>query len=242
MNAIDIQQLTKQYGNKTVVRAVDFSIPQGELFGLLGVNGAGKTTIIQMLCGLTAPTSGTATVLGYDIQKERAHIQPLIAVAPQELAIAPNLTVYENLMLMAKLYGLPKKMRGERIETIIERFSLTPYAHQKGKTLSGGWQRKLSIAMALLAEPKMLFLDEPTLGLDVIGRRELWAIIEHLKKETTIILTTHYLEEAEALCDRICVMKDGDVKAIGTVQALCERTSQTSFEEAFVQLVTEVTA
>ncbi|WP_010289789.1 ABC transporter ATP-binding protein [Kurthia massiliensis] len=240
--AIVINQLTKQYKQKTAVNNVQLSIHEGELFGLLGVNGAGKTTLIHMLCGLIAPTSGNATILGYDMKRQRERIQPHIAVAPQELAIAPNLTVEENLMLMANIYGFSKTDAAQRVQRVMTQLSLTPFVKQRAKTLSGGWQRRLSIAMALLTSPKILFLDEPTLGLDILGRRELWHMIEQLKHHTTIILTTHYLEEAEALCDRICVMKDGDMKALGTTAELCDMTQTTSFEEAFISLVTEVSS
>ncbi|AWE07209.1 ABC transporter ATP-binding protein [Lysinibacillus sp. 2017] len=236
---ISIEDLTKQYGDKIVVDHVSLSIKEGELFGLLGVNGAGKTTLIKMLCGLTKPTSGLATIVGKDIIQQREQIKKVIAVSPQETAIAPNLTVRENLELMAGIHGFSKKEMKEKIQYIIEVFSLHPYEKQKSKTLSGGWQRKLSIALALITEPQILFLDEPTLGLDVLGRRELWAVIEQLKKTTTIVLTTHYLEEASSLCDRICVMKSGQVKAIGTVHELIDMTKTQNFEDAFVEIVTK---
>ncbi|MBQ0140695.1 MAG: ABC transporter ATP-binding protein [Kurthia sp.] len=238
-SAISTVDLTKKYGDKLVVNNVSLTINRGELFGLLGVNGAGKTTVINILCGLTKPTSGHATILGEDIQRNREKVHEIIAVSPQETAIAPNLTVRENLEFMAGIHGLSKKNQIEKINKIMSEFSLHPFEKQKSKTLSGGWKRKLSIALALLTEPKVLFLDEPTLGLDILGRRELWGLIERLKKETTIILTTHYLEEAEALCDRICIMKDGEVKAVGTVNELVDLTQSNSFEDAFVSLVTK---
>lgn len=238
-HAISIDHLSKKYNEKTVVDDVSFSIQKGELFGLLGVNGAGKTTLIKMLCCLTVPTNGCASILGYDIKKDQEQVKEMIAVSPQETAIAPNLTVRENLELMAGIHGYSKtEVKGKTAE-MMAAFSLQPYEHQKSKTLSGGWQRKLSIALALISEPKILFLDEPTLGLDIIGRRELWSLIEKLKEKTTIVLTTHYLEEAEALCDRICVMKDGKVKAIGTVEELLSMTNTGKFEDAFVKIVTK---
>ena len=237
--AISIDQLTKKYNEKTAVDNVSFSIQKGELFGLLGVNGAGKTTLIKMLCCLTAPTNGCASILGYDVQENQKQVKEMIAVSPQETAIAPNLTVRENLELMAGIHGYSKKEVKEKTANMIASFSLQPYENQKSKALSGGWQRKLSIALALISEPKILFLDEPTLGLDIIGRRELWGLIERLKEKTTIVLTTHYLEEAEALCDRICVMKDGKVKAIGTVKELISMTNTEKFEDAFVKIVTK---
>ncbi|MFB6468084.1 ABC transporter ATP-binding protein [Cytobacillus sp. Hz8] len=237
--AIAIDSLTKKYGAKTVVDNVSFSIQEGELFGLLGVNGAGKTTLIKMLSCLTKPTNGEATLLGNSITKYPEQVHTIIAVSPQETAIAPNLTVRENLELMAGVQGLKKANGKIRADEMIAQFSLQPYENQRSKTLSGGWQRKLSIAMALISEPQILFLDEPTLGLDILGRRELWALIEKLKEKTTIILTTHYLEEAEALSDRICIMKNGQMKAIGSAQELIEISNTTSFEDAFVYFVTE---
>ena len=237
--AISIDHLTKKYNEKIAVDHVSFSIEKGELFGLLGVNGAGKTTLIKMLCCLTSPTSGHASILGYDIEKNQEQVKEIIAVSPQETAIAPNLTVRENLELMAGIHGYSKTEVKDKTASMIDAFSLQQYENQKSKTLSGGWQRKLSIALALISEPKILFLDEPTLGLDIIGRRELWGIIERLKEKTTIVLTTHYLEEAEALCDRICVMRDGKVKAIGTVKELLSMTNTRNFEDAFVKIVTK---
>ena len=238
-NAITINSLTKTYGTKNAVDHVSFSIQEKELFGLLGVNGAGKTTLIKMLSCLTKPSSGDATLLGKSIINEPEQVRTAIAVSPQETAIAPNLTVRENLELMAGVHGFNKEKTRIITDEMIAQFSLQPFEKQRSKTLSGGWQRKLSIAMALISEPRILFLDEPTLGLDIIGRRELWTLIKKLKEKTTIILTTHYLEEAEALSDRICIMKDGQIKAIGSAQELIEKANTVNFEDAFVYLVTE---
>ena len=238
-NAITINSLTKTYGTKNAVDHVSFSIQETELFGLLGVNGAGKTTLIKMLSCLTKPSSGDATLLGKSIINEPEQVRTAIAVSPQETAIAPNLTVRENLELMAGVHGFNKEKTRIKTDEMIAQFSLQPFEKQRSKTLSGGWQRKLSIAMALISDPRILFLDEPTLGLDIIGRRELWTLIKKLKEKTTIILTTHYLEEAEALSDRICIMKDGQIKAIGSAQELIEKANTVSFEDAFVYLVTE---
>lgn len=238
-NAITINSLTKTYGTKNAVDHVSFSIQETELFGLLGVNGAGKTTLIKMLSCLTKPSSGDATLLGKSIINEPEQVRTTIAVSPQETAIAPNLTVRENLELMAGVHGFNKEKTRIKTDEMIAQFSLQPFEKQRSKTLSGGWQRKLSIAMALISEPRILFLDEPTLGLDIIGRRELWTLIKKLKEKTTIILTTHYLEEAEALSDRICIMKDGQIKAIGSAQELIEKANTVSFEDAFVYLATE---
>lgn len=237
-DSILINGLTKKYKEKVVVDNVSLTIKKGELYGLLGVNGAGKTTLINMLCGLSKPTSGEAFIAGQKLQRNMDKIKEVIAVSPQETAIAPNLTVRENLELLARIHGFSKKDMHSKVDGIIDAFNLTPYEKQKSKNLSGGWKRKLNIALALLTEPEILFLDEPTLGLDILARRELWAVIKKLKNKVTIILTTHYLEEAEALCDRICIMKNGQVKAIGTVNELTALTNTTQFEEAFIKVVT----
>ncbi|MEK4520109.1 ABC transporter ATP-binding protein [Psychrobacillus sp. FSL W7-1457] len=236
--AIELHGLSKSYKEKVAVSPMTLTINQGELFGLLGVNGAGKTTVINMLSGLTKPSTGDALVLGHSLSKELPGIRKLLAVSPQETSIAPNLSVRENLLLMARIHGFSKEKSFEKTEALISQFSLQPYEHQRGKNLSGGWQRKLSIAMALIANPQILFLDEPTLGLDIISRRELWAMINILRETTTIVLTTHYLEEAESLCDRICIMKDGEIKALGTVDELLTTASKENFEDAFVHFVT----
>ena len=237
--AIEIKKLTKQYASKRAVDMVSLSIQEGELFALLGVNGAGKTTLIKMLSCLTKPTSGDASLFGKSIITEPQQVKQLIAVSPQETAIAPNLTVRENLELMAGVHGFNKEKTKLKTDELIQKFSLQPFEKQRSKTLSGGWKRRLSIAMALISEPKILFLDEPTLGLDVLARRELWTVIEQLKETTTIILTTHYLEEAEALSDRICIMKDGQIKAIGSASQLIEKANSTCFEDAFIKFVSD---
>lgn len=240
MIAIETNNITKIYGDKTVINNVSLTIKKGELFSLLGVNGAGKSTLIKMLSCLLKPTSGKAFVLGYDVMKEADQVKNIIAVSPQETAIASNLTVYENLDLMAGVHGFSKKERVRKVTEIMHTFSLTPYDKQQCKTLSGGWKRRLSIAMALISEPDILFLDEPTLGLDILARRELWKVIKRLKGNVTIILTTHYLEEAESLADRICILKQGKVKALGTAEELIIQSSTVSFEDAFIALVEEV--
>lgn len=240
MIAIETNHLTKIYDDKTVIHNVSLTIKKGELFSLLGVNGAGKSTLIKMLSCLLQPTSGNALVFGHDVVKEANRVKNVIAVSPQETAIASNLTVYENLELMAGVHGFSKKKREQKVIEIMHTFSLTPYGKQRSKTLSGGWKRRLSIAMALISEPAILFLDEPTLGLDILARRELWKVIQALKGNVTIILTTHYLEEAESLSDRICILKQGEVKALGTAEELIAQTSTLSFEDAFLALVEEV--
>lgn len=239
MTAITTEKLTKVYGEMTAVDEVFVQVNKGEVFSLLGMNGAGKTTLIKMLCCLVKPTSGNASVLGYDIIKESDQVKQVTAVAPQETAIAPNLTVYENLELMAGIHGFSKKEKARKVKEMMVTFSLHSFAKQKSKTLSGGWKRRLSIAMALVSEPDILFLDEPTIGLDLLARRELWRVIKSLKNKVTIILTTHYLEEAERLSDRICILQKGKIKALGTVDELIDETATSTFEDAFVHLVME---
>ena len=239
MNAIQTTHLTKKFGNLVAVDGLNLSVEQGELFALLGVNGAGKTTTIKMLSCLSKPTSGDAILLGDSIVSRPYAVKEKINVSPQETAVAPNLTVKENLELIASIYGSSHKEAEEKVNKMIADFGLSEVAKKMAKTLSGGWQRRLSIAMALISNPRILFLDEPTLGLDVLARRELWAVIEKLKGEITIILTTHYLEEVEALADRVAIMTKGKLKAIGTVAQLLEQTNTQSLEDAFVALVSE---
>ena len=235
MNAIEILNLTKQYGGRRVVDALKLSIPAGELFALLGVNGAGKSTTIRMLSCLTVPTQGDAELMGHSVRSQSRQAKEVLAVSPQETAVAPGLTVAENLELMAGIYGRPET----RVAEVMQQLGLTQWAKQRAKTLSGGWQRRLSIAMALVSQPEVLFLDEPTLGLDVLARRELWDVIRGLKGHTTIILTTHYLEEAEALAGRIGVMNQGRLRAVGTAEELKALAGCGSFEDAFVALAGE---
>lgn len=236
MNAIEIKELHKSFGDKEAVKGLSLSIGHHELFGLLGVNGAGKTTTIRMICCLLKPTSGGILVEGMSVMENEAEVKKLINLSPQETTVAEGLTVKENLVLMAGLYGLTPDRAASNVERIIKDFSLEEIADDKAKTLSGGWQRRLSIAMALVTEPEILFLDEPTLGLDVIARRELWETIKELKAKMTIVLTTHYLEEAEALCDRIAVMSKGKLMALGTAEELKAQAGCDNFEDAFVKL------
>ena len=236
MNAIEIHGLRKCYGSLTAVDDLNLTIGQGEFFALLGVNGAGKTTTIKMLSCLTLPTAGDAKLLGRSICTEAEQVKRVIAVSPQETAIAPNLSVTENLEFLAGIHGLSKQDVKARTAEMLETLGLQPVAKQRAKTLSGGWQRRLSIALALVSQPEILFLDEPTLGLDVLARRELWRVIEALKGKVTVILTTHYLEEAETLADRIGVMAAGRLKAVGTVAELLAMTGGKNLEDAFVIL------
>lgn len=240
MYAIETTNLVKQYKNLTAVNHLNLTIQQGELFSLLGVNGAGKTTTIKMLSCLTKPTSGNALVGNFSITKEPEQVKRLIGVSPQATAIAPNLTVRENLELICGIYGFSKEKTKAKITELSEQFSLTAILHRKADKLSGGWQRRLSIAMALISEPEILFLDEPTLGLDVLARHELWDTIGALKGKITIILTTHYMEEAESLSDRIGIMKEGHLLAVGTVDELNEKADSKDFETTFVSIVKNV--
>ena len=236
MNAIETHALTRRFGDLTAVDALNLSIPEGELFALLGVNGAGKTTAIRMLCGLLPPTSGDALLLSHSITKDPAAAKTLLNVSPQETAVAPTLTVRENLAFIAAVYGKGAREANAAADAMIERMGLQSVARRRAKQLSGGWQRRLSIAMGLITEPKILFLDEPTLGLDVLARRELWQVVEALRGQMTVVLTTHYLEEAEALSDRVGIMAHGRLKALGTARELVERTGAKDFEDAFVAL------
>ena len=239
MQAIKTMELVKQYKNLTAVDKLHLEIKQGELFSLLGVNGAGKTTTIKMLSCLTKPSGGDALVGGYSIMKEPERVKSLIGVSPQETAVAPNLSVKENLALICGIYGFSEEKRKNKIRELSQQFHLEEILSKKAGKLSGGWQRRVSIAMALITEPEILFLDEPTLGLDVIARSELWDIIRGLKGKITMILTTHYMEEAEALSDRVGIMKNGKLLFVGTVPSLMEKTGEDKFEEAFISVVKE---
>lgn len=237
MNAIKTVNLVKRYKDVTAVDNLNLTVNKGELFSLLGVNGAGKTTTIKMLCGLTKPTDGDAFLNGSSIITDITAVKNIIGVSPQETAVAPNLTVKENLELMCGIHGFSKEKRKEKISELCEQLTLGDVLGKRAGRLSGGWQRRLSIAMALIGEPEILFLDEPTLGLDVLARSDLWDVIRSLKGKVTIILTTHYMEEAEALSDRIGIMKDGRLLALGTVNELKEKSGKEKIEDAFVSIV-----
>lgn len=236
MVAIKTDKLTKKYKDLVAVDNLDFQVESGSLVSLLGVNGAGKTTTIKMLCGLTLPTSGDAFLNGFSVINELEKVKSIIAVSPQETAVAANLSVQENLMLMAGVHGFAMDKAKQKVALLMEKFDLSGIKNKRAGKLSGGWQRRLSIAMALISEPQILFLDEPTLGLDVIARRELWKIIAELKGKITIILTTHYLEEAEHLSDKIAVMKNGKLKAYDTAECLIKLSCACNFEDAFIKL------
>ena len=237
--AIVVTGLSKQYPDKTAVDNISFSVDKGSIFSLLGVNGAGKTTTIKMLCGLTRPTGGEAYVLSHNIHTELDEVKKLVNISPQDTSVASRLTVRENLEFIAGIYGADRKKQREKADEMIQYFHLQEVADRRAKVLSGGWQRKLSIAMALITEPQIIFLDEPTLGLDVLARRELWEVIRRMKEKITIILTTHYMEEAESLSDKVAVMVDGRIKAMGSVEELKEQTGADNLEEAFVRIAQE---
>lgn len=240
MTAIETKELTKQYGKITAVHSLNLSVEEGELFALLGVNGAGKTTTIRMLSGLSAPTAGEATIYGKNLRTQSSEIKKLIGISTQDTAVAEKLTVRENLEFMAGIcMNLTKKEQKQKAEEMIQMFRMEEAENRQAKKLSGGWQRKLSIAMALIHRPKLLFLDEPTLGLDVLARRELWKIIRALKGKTTIVLTTHYMEEAQELADRIGIMVHGDLVAVGTLEELEQKTGKMGLEEVFVSIAEE---
>jgi ABC-2 type transport system ATP-binding protein len=237
MTAIKTERLTKRYGSLVAVDGLCLEVEEGELFSLLGINGAGKTTTIKMLCCLTEATEGDAYLLGKSTRSEASAVKSVIAVSPQETAVASGLTVEENLALVAGAHGFSRDKRIAKIKELSELLGLGEVIGRKAGKLSGGWQRRLSIAMALISEPKILFLDEPTLGLDVIARSELWDLIRSLKGKVTIILTTHYMEEAEALSDRIAIMKDGKLLICDTAEAIKKTAETNSFEQAFVKIV-----
>lgn len=241
MEAIRIENLTKTYKDVVAVDNLSLTIETGELFSLLGVNGAGKTTTIKMLSCLTTPTGGDAFLMGKRISCDSAAVKSMIAVSPQETAVAPNLTVSENLALMCGIHGFSREKQHAKIHEMTALLGLESVLGRKAGKLSGGWQRRLSIAMALICEPQILFLDEPTLGLDVIARSELWDLIRSMKGKITIILTTHYMEEAEALSDRIAIMKDGKLLICDTAEAIKVYAGRERFEDAFVQIVRGVT-
>lgn len=237
MYAIETKDLTKKYKDLVAVESLNLCVKEGELFALLGVNGAGKTTAVKMLTCLTAPTDGDAFVGGHSIISDSAAVKAIIGVSPQETAVAPGLSVRENLVLMCGVYGLSRDAREAKLRELTKDFNLSSVLSRKAGKLSGGWQRRVSIAMALVGEPKILFLDEPTLGLDVIARSELWDTVRALRGKTTVILTTHYMEEAESLSDRVGIMREGTLLATGTPEEIKAIAGTDKFEEAFVKIV-----
>lgn len=239
MDTIVIQGLTKKYKDVVAVDNLHLSVAKGELLSLLGVNGAGKTTTIKMLSCLTRPTAGDAFLMGKSICKEASAVKAVIAVSPQETAVAPGLSVRENLELMCGVHGFTQEKKGAKLAELTQLLGLEAVCEKKAGKLSGGWQRRLSIAMALISEPEILFLDEPTLGLDVLARGDLWDLIRSLKGKVTMILTTHYMEEAEALSDRVAIMKDGKLLLCDTPEKIKEKAGAEQFEQAFIRIVKE---
>ena len=238
-NAIEIRNLTKKFGDKIAVNNISLDIPENGIFSLLGVNGAGKTTTIRVLSGLSKCDEGNVYIMGMDVSKDMNRIKKIINISTQETAVAQNLSVKENLEFIAGIYGMDREETKLTVDKVIEDFSLNEIKKQRAKTLSGGWQRRLSIAMATMTHPKVLFLDEPTLGLDVLARRELWRIINKIKKNTTIILTTHYMEEAEELSDQVAIMVKGSIRDTGSVSDLKQKYNSKSLEEVFVKIAEE---
>ena len=232
MNVITINNVCKNYKQKKALDNVSLTVKQGELLGLLGVNGAGKTTLINILCGLTRKSSGKITINNFNLDTEMSKIKEIIDISPQETSVANNLTVKENLEFFANIYNTRNS-----INQVVDIFKLDDVLNQRAKTLSGGYKRRLSIAIALISNPKILFLDEPTLGLDVFARRELWSIIKKLQKNITIILTSHYLEEIESLCDRVAILSNGKLLKTGTINEIKQLTKSKTFEDAFIKLV-----
>ena len=240
MDAIRTEGLTKKYKDVVAVDHLDLVVKRGEILSLLGVNGAGKTTTVKMLSGLTCPTSGDAYLNGKSVVKEPGEVKSSIAVSPQETAVARGLTVRENLELICGVHGFSREKRDARIAAVSRQLELETVLGKKAGKLSGGWQRRLSIAMALITEPEILFLDEPTLGLDVLARSDLWEIIRDLRGKVTVILTTHYMEEAETLSDRVAIMKEGKLLLCAAVEEIKKIAQTDSFEQAFIRIVRRV--
>jgi len=236
MMGIEARGLVKRYGKVTAVDGLDLQIEAGSLYALLGVNGAGKTTLMRMLCGLTAPDAGDAQIMGVSVRQNPAGVRRIVGISPQESAVAPKLNVAENLEMIAEIYGANRRDARLRQERMLAEMGLDEVAGRPAGKLSGGWQRRLSIAMALMTEPRVLILDEPTLGLDVLSRRSLWKQIEGLRGRMTILLSTHYMEEAQALADRIGILRKGTIAAEGSAEELMARTGTDNFEDAFVAL------
>lgn len=239
MYAIETIDLTKKYKDVVAVSGLNLQIKRGELYSLLGVNGAGKTTAIRMLSCIVKPTSGDALLNRRSVIRESSEVKKIIAVSPQETAIAPGLSVRENLELICGVHGYSEEKTRQKIVELSDAMGLSEISGKRAGKLSGGLKRRLSIAMALISEPKILFLDEPTLGLDVLARAELWDIIRSLRGKVTIILTTHYMEEAEALSDRVGIMKDGVLLLSATVEEIKQKAECESFEQAFIKIVKE---
>jgi len=238
MNAIEIRNLSKIYkGNIKAVSNISFDVAKGIIFGFLGPNGAGKTTTIKMLTGLIQPTEGTATIQGKDIRTQIVEIKKTIGVVTEDSNLYDELSVFDNLRFVGQLYGVPTVNREKRITELLKRFDLESKRQAKFSTLSKGMKRKVTIAAALIHSPQVIFLDEPTTGLDVLSARSLRAMIKELKKlGVTIFLTTHYIEEAEQLCDRVAILVNGTIKTVDTPGNLIVSTNSKNLEEAFIEI------
>ncbi|MCD8489141.1 MAG: ATP-binding cassette domain-containing protein [Desertifilum sp.] len=219
---IEIEQLTKRFSSFTAVDGLSLNVAAGEVFGLLGPNGAGKSTTIKMLVTLLPPSLGTARIAGFDINRDRLQVQRSIGYVPQALSVDSTLSGYENLLLVTKLYDIPRRRRSPRIQEALEYVGLEEFAHRLVKTYSGGMVRRLEIAQGLLHHPQVLFLDEPTVGLDPIARKTMWELVQQLRADygTTVFLTTHFMEEADLLCDRLAIMHRGRIVGEGTPSEL----------------------
>jgi len=234
---IVIQNLKKQFDDVTAVNGLSLTIRKGEMFGFLGPNGAGKTTTIKMLCGLLAPSSGTAQIGGYDIQKDLSKAKALIGVCPQEAAVFKFLTGMENIEIMGNLHGMEKQMLKERAAELVNQADFSEAARRKAKGYSGGMMRQLNLLMALISDPELVFLDEPTVGMDARARRRTWEYIGSLKEQgKTVILTTHYIEEAQSLSDRVGIIDYGELVALGTPEELMEKHGAKDLEEVFLKI------
>jgi ABC-2 type transport system ATP-binding protein len=221
-NAIEVREIVKKFGDFTAVNGVSFDVKAGEIFGLLGPNGAGKSTLIRMMVTLLPPTSGTATINGFDVVKRADHVRRSIGVIPQAMTSDLELSVYENLLIFAKLYGVPREKRTPLIAELIEAVELTQWADKPVKNLSGGMRRRVEIARGLVHEPRVFFLDEPTTGLDPVSRTAVWGMLQRIKsqRDLTVLITTHYMDEADKLCDRIAIVDHGTLVALDSPQAL----------------------
>ena len=239
MRALDVQGLSKRYGNGVeALRGVDLAIEEGEFFGLLGPNGAGKSTLIHCATGLASPTSGSIHVFGHDAITDYAEARAAIGLAPQDLNLDFFLTVEESLDFHGGYFGMPKRERRERVAELLDAFSLTEKKHDRTRWLSGGMKRRLVLARALMHRPRLLILDEPTAGVDVELRLELWHYVQRINTEgTTILLTTHYLEEAEQLCDHVAFINQGQIAAQGSSSEISANYGVSSLEDAYLELV-----
>ena len=235
--AIVVDNLTKRFEDVTAVDGLSLKIEKGELFGLLGPNGAGKTTTINVLCGLLDPTSGSVRVAGYDVRKESNKVKELIGVSPQETAVYPHLTGRENIELFGNLHAMPKEKLKKNVDELLTELSLSEDAKRRAGKYSGGMMRRINLAMALVHDPEIAFLDEPTVGMDPQSRRAVWNFIKELKKmNKTVLLTTHYMEEAEELCDRVGIIDHGKLIALGAPKQLKDKFKAKNLEEVFIQL------